>query len=103
MIFNHIAQHATIYTTLATSDVLHILKEKMFVSLKQTIMEELLHEAHDLDQELLVVYTLHELLGLIFHWIESDFAHSAAYMQEQLVKILLHRPSNMTMTIKTTY
>lgn len=100
-IFNHIAEHSSFYTTFAKSDVLPILKEKMFVSLKQIVMEELVHQDLDIDQELLVIYSLHALLGLIFHWIESGYAHSPTYMQEQLVKILFHRPSRLHLKLET--
>lgn len=102
MIFDHISSHSGTYTTLLNSDVLPILKEKMFVSLKRILMEELVYEDHEIDQELLIVYSLHALLGLIFHWIESGYEHSPAYMQEQLVKILFQRPSSAKLTIKTT-
>jgi AcrR family transcriptional regulator len=101
MIFEHIAQHSNFYTILAKSDVLPLLREKMFTSLKQILKEELVYEHPEVDQELLVIYSLHALLGLIFHWIESGFVHSPAYMQEQLVKILNQRPSSVKMTIKT--
>lgn len=101
MIFEHIAQHSNFYTILARSDVLPILREKMFVSLKQLLKEELVYEDSDVDQELLVIYSIHALLGLIFHWIESGFIHSPSYMQEQLLKILNQRPSSVKMAIKT--
>ncbi|ALS29732.1 TetR family transcriptional regulator [Paenibacillus sp. 32O-W] len=101
MIFDHIAQHADFYAIVTRSDALPVLKEKMFVSLKRIIMEELVHDDSDVDPELLVVYSLHALLGLIFHWIESGFAHPPSYMQEQLVKILNHQPANAKKGIKT--
>lgn len=101
MIFEHIAHHSNFYTILARSEVLPVLKEKMFVSLKQILKEELVYEESDVDQELLVIYSIHALLGLIFHWIESGFIHSPSYMQEQLVKILNQRPSSAKMAIKT--
>ncbi|WP_419872515.1 TetR/AcrR family transcriptional regulator [Candidatus Pristimantibacillus sp. PTI5] len=101
MIFDHIAQHSNIYSVLAKSDALPILREKMFISLKQILMEEIVYEDTDVDQELLVIYSLHALLGLIFHWIDNGFVHSPSYMQEQLVKILNHRPTSTKMSIKT--
>ncbi|MDQ8734579.1 TetR/AcrR family transcriptional regulator [Paenibacillus sp. LHD-38] len=100
MIFEHIAQHSNIYSVLARSEALPILREKMFVSLKQILREELIFEDTDVDQELLAIYSLHALLGLIFHWIDSGFVHSPSYMQEQLVKILNHRPSSTKMSLK---
>lgn len=99
VIFSHIAENSSFYTTLANSDALPKLKEKMFVSLKQIIMKELVYETPEIDQELLVIYSLHALLGLIFHWIESGYNHSPAYMQEQLLKILFHRPPSAKMVI----
>lgn len=101
MIFEHIAQHSNFYTILAKSEALPILREKMFVSLKQILKEELVYEDSDVDQELLVIYSLHALLGLIFHWIESGLIHSPSYMQEQLVKIINQRPSSAMMAVKT--
>lgn len=94
MIFDHIARNADFYTTLTHSDVLPALREKMFVSFKQILSEELIFEEGDVDQELMFIYSLNALLGLIFYWIESGYVHSPAYMQEQLVKILNHWPSS---------
>lgn len=90
MIFDHIAEHSSFYTILNQSDVLPLLRQKMFVSLKTILLEELIYEEADVDLELLVVYSLHALLGLIFHWIEGGLVQSPSYMQEQLVKILKH-------------
>lgn len=88
MIFEHIAQHSSFYIILSQSDVLPQLRQNMFASLKHILLEELIYEEADVDLELLVVYSLHALLGLIFYWIEGGLVHSPAYMQEQLVKIL---------------
>ncbi|GIO41118.1 TetR/AcrR family transcriptional regulator [Paenibacillus apis] len=93
MIFNHIARNADFYTILTKSDVLPALRKKMFASLKNILTEELSFEEGDVDQELMFIYSLNALLGLIFYWIESGYAHPPAYMQEQLVKILNHMPS----------
>lgn len=101
MIFEHIAQRSNIYAILAKSDVLPALREKIFVSMKQILTEELVYEESDVDQELLAIYSLHALLGLIFYWIESGFVHSPSYMQEQLVKIINHRPSSAKKGLKT--
>jgi len=96
LIFDHIARNAEFYTTLTKSDALPALREKMFGSLKQIIIEELVHgDDAGVDPELSVIYSLHALLGLIFHWIESGFAHSPAYMQDQLVKIINQRPNQI--------
>lgn len=95
MIFEHIYQHAAQYTALMKSDVLPILKERMFTALKKISQEELIYpdKDNDIDPELLAIYSLHSLLGLVFHWVESGFAYSPAYMQEQLVKLINYRPS----------
>ncbi|MCK8487764.1 TetR/AcrR family transcriptional regulator [Paenibacillus sp. MBLB2552] len=103
MIFDHIAQNADFYTVLTRSEVLPTLREKILVSLKQIIMEDLRCESCEtqvIDTELMVIYSLHALLGLIFHWIESGFIHSPLYMQEQLVRIL-HQQSSVKLAVKT--
>ncbi|MGG6310304.1 TetR/AcrR family transcriptional regulator [Paenibacillus macerans] len=100
MIFDHIARNADFYTVLTKSEVLPVLRENIFVSLKRIIMDDLIFEVNDVDQELLVIYSLHALLGLIFHWIESGFAHSPSYMQEQLVRIL-HQNPGTKLEVKT--
>jgi AcrR family transcriptional regulator len=101
LIFDHIARNAEFYTVLIKSDVLPALREKMFVSLKKILMEEMLYESGDVDQELLVIYSLSALLGLIFHWIESGFVYAPSYMQEQLVKIIKQSPTGTKLGIKT--
>lgn len=94
MIFDHVARNADFYTVLTHSEVLPALREKILVSLKQIIMEDLHCESYErevIDTELMVIYSLHALLGLIFHWIEGGLVHSPSYMQEQLVRILHHQ------------
>ncbi|MWC29371.1 TetR/AcrR family transcriptional regulator [Paenibacillus sp. MMS18-CY102] len=91
-IFDHIHQHAEIYTTLLRSNVMPNLREKMFLALKKISMDELEYPATGVNQELLAIYSIHALLGLIFHWVESGFEQSVSYMQEQLILIIQWRP-----------
>ncbi len=96
MIFEHIFNRSSIYTIFMKSDVLPILREKMFVALKKISMEELVYPKHEIDQELLAIYSIHALIGLVFYWIESGFKFSSAYMQEQLIKIINWHPTVAT-------
>ncbi|MGG1554350.1 TetR/AcrR family transcriptional regulator [Paenibacillus ferrarius] len=100
MIFQHVYANAKVYTTLLQSDVLPVLKQKMFLALKHISREELLYEATDIDPELAAVFSINALLGLLFHWIESGFQHSTAYMQEQLIKLIHYHPRDARTAIK---
>lgn len=100
MIFDHVARNADFYTVLTRSEVRPALREKILVSLEQIILEELRCETHGIDTELMVIYSLHALLGLIFHWIEGGFVHSPSYMREQLVRILNH-PSGVKLEVRS--
>ncbi|UKS25079.1 TetR/AcrR family transcriptional regulator [Paenibacillus sp. HWE-109] len=102
MIFEHIFEQSAVYTVLTQSDVLPKLKEQMFGALKQILQEELIYpdKREDLDQELLAIYSIHALLGFVFHWVESGFTHTPGYMQEQLVKILNWRPTTARTVLK---
>ncbi|EFM08565.1 transcriptional regulator, TetR family [Paenibacillus curdlanolyticus YK9] len=91
-IFDHIHQHAELYTTLLRSNVMPNLREKMFLALKEISMDELEYPTTGVNQELLAIYSIHALLGLIFHWVESGFEQSTSYMQEQLILIIQWRP-----------
>ncbi|OCT12487.1 TetR family transcriptional regulator [Paenibacillus pectinilyticus] len=95
MIFEHFFQNSSMYAVLSQSDVLPKLKESMFTALKKITQEELIYSEkdHEIDQELLAIYSIHALLGLIFHWIESEFKYSPSYMQEQLIKIINWHPT----------
>ncbi|MDR6549420.1 TetR/AcrR family transcriptional regulator [Paenibacillus qinlingensis] len=103
-IFEHFYQNAGIYTVLTKSDVLPKLKEKMFTALKKITQEELIYSEQDtaIDQELLSIYAIHALLGLIFHWVESDFKYSPAYMQDQLIRLVNWRPTSAKTAVKGT-
>lgn len=101
MIFEHIRKNAKLYDILTKSDVLAVLRERMFAALKDIVKNEFVNEDPELDAELHVIYSIHALLGLIFYWIESGYVHSVSYMQEQLVKILTRRPTNIKMAQKT--
>lgn len=100
MLFKHIYEHSEIYTVFMKSDMLMALREKMFTALKKISTEELVYTSKDIDEDLLTIFSLNALLGLIFHWVESGFKHSPAYMQEQLVKIINYQPSVAKTAIK---
>ncbi|WP_028609091.1 TetR/AcrR family transcriptional regulator [Paenibacillus harenae] len=95
MIFDHIYEHASLYQMLWKSDVLPSVREKMFVALKQITMDEFEYGDSGIDRELLSIYSINSLMGLVFHWIESGFKHSPSYMQEQLVKLVNWRPTTV--------
>jgi AcrR family transcriptional regulator len=101
LIFDHIVSHAEFYSVFAKSDLVPLLWQRMLTSLKQTLTEELVYEPSDINHELALIYYLHALLGLIFHWIETGFVHSSAYMQEQLVKIITYHSDKAKKGIKT--
>jgi AcrR family transcriptional regulator len=94
MLFDHIYEHASIYTILLKSDVLSLVRDKMFEALKNIVTEELEHTVSDINQELMTIYSMSALLGLVFYWIENGFVYSPSYMQEQLVKMLQWRPTS---------
>ncbi|SFI35699.1 transcriptional regulator, TetR family [Paenibacillus sp. UNC496MF] len=102
MIFDHIYENASLYTVLLKSEVLPKVKEAMLLALKRILVEELqpVDDGRGLNQELLVVYAIHALLGLVFYWIENGFHYSPAYMQEQLVKIINTDPSSARSNVK---
>jgi AcrR family transcriptional regulator len=93
LIFDHIYQQASLYQILWKSDVLPSVREKMFVALKQISLDEFEYGDGDIDRELLSIYSIHALVGLVFYWIESGFKHPSSYMQEQLVKLVNYRPT----------
>lgn len=99
-IFEHFRDHADVYTTLMRSDVLPLLREKMFAALKRITQEELAYDVDGPDRELLAIYSIHALLGLVLHWVESGFAHSTSYMQDQLVKIINWRPAGARTVVR---
>lgn len=94
-IFEHIFQNASLYSLLLKSEVLPDIREKMFLALKQVVAEDLDDSADNLNRELHVIYSIHALLGLVFHWIEGGFKYSPEYMQDQLVLIINWRPSTI--------
>ncbi|RJE83269.1 TetR/AcrR family transcriptional regulator [Paenibacillus sp. 1011MAR3C5] len=92
-IFEHIHDRAPVYTTLFHSDVLPVIKEKMFGAIKKLSSEELEQETESINRELMMVYSIHALMGLVFHWIEGGFQYTPAYMQDQLIKMINWRPT----------
>ncbi|REK71988.1 TetR/AcrR family transcriptional regulator [Paenibacillus paeoniae] len=99
-IFEHIHGRASVYTTLFRSDVLPVIKEKMFGAIKKLSSEELEQETDSINRELMMVYSIHALMGLVFHWIEGGFQYSPAYMQDQLIRIINWRPTAATTHVK---
>ncbi|WP_337101922.1 TetR/AcrR family transcriptional regulator [Paenibacillus sp. YIM B09110] len=87
-IFEHIHARASTYSALMNNDVLHILKDKMYRVLQQLFIMDMEQINKDINQELLIVYSVSSLHGLIFYWIENGFPFSPVYMQEQLHKLI---------------
>lgn len=100
-IFEQIHENAAVYTTLLQSNVATSLWKHMFLALKQISMEELVYSESGIDPELQAAFSIHALLGLIFHWIESGFKHSPAYMQEQLYKMIHWHPTEAKTKLKS--
>lgn len=102
-IFERIYKRKSVYKTLFHSETLPIIKEKM-ISAIQRIMVEDLEPADEattaINPELSIVYNLHALMGLVFHWIEGGFVYSPAYMQKQLVQLIHWRPLEAKMVKK---
>ncbi|WP_042162949.1 TetR/AcrR family transcriptional regulator [Paenibacillus gorillae] len=99
-LFDHIYANAELYALMVDQKVMPGFREKMFHALKQTSIEDLIPQLHEidnrmLDHELLVVYQMHALLGLTFHWIQEGFKQTPAYMAEQLVLFLRVRPTTV--------
>lgn len=101
-IFDYIHQNADVYTALFKSDVLPLVRDKMFSSLKQIAMEDLDYPRGELNHELLIIYNMHALLGLVFHWIENNFQYPVPYMRDQLVLMINWRPRSVRTQIKRT-
>lgn len=99
-IFEHIHERAAVYTVLFQSDVLPVIKEKMFGAIKKLSSEELEQETESINRELMMVYSIHALMGLVFHWIEGGFQYTPAYMQDQLIKMINWRPSTAKTHVK---
>ncbi|MGG3505792.1 TetR/AcrR family transcriptional regulator [Paenibacillus lautus] len=94
-IFDYIHQNADVYTALFKSDVLPLVRDKMFSALKQIAMEDLDYPRGELNHELLIIYNMHALLGLVFHWIENNFQYPVPYMRDQLVLMINWRPRSV--------
>ncbi|MDQ6421929.1 TetR/AcrR family transcriptional regulator [Paenibacillus sp. LHD-117] len=94
-IFEHIFARREVYSTLFRGDTLPIIKEKMFSAIRRISAEDLVYPEADttINPELRMVYSLHALMGLVFHWIEGGFAYTPAYMQDQLVQLIHWRPT----------
>lgn len=93
-LFEHIYSRREEYTVLFRSDVLPMVKEKMFAAIKRISNEDLEHDTSGkINQELMQAYSMNALMGLVFYWIEGGFKYEPAYMQEQLVLILNYRPT----------
>lgn len=101
-IFEHIDKRKSVYSTLFRSETLPMIKEKMLGAIKRILVEDLSPLGDDksaINPELSVVYSVHALMGLVFHWIEGGFVYTAAYMQEQLIQ-LIHLKPGETKTVR---
>lgn len=100
-IFEHIYSRKDVYSILFHSDVLPMVKEKMFAAIKRISSEDLeLAPIGKINPELMQAYTMHALMGLVFYWIEGGFQYPPEYMQEQLVEMLNYRPTSTRTHLK---
>ncbi|MFC4812904.1 TetR-like C-terminal domain-containing protein [Paenibacillus sp. GCM10023250] len=57
-------------------------------------MEEIIYPDDGINHELFTIYSLHALLGIVFHWVENGFRYTPDYMQEQLVRLITKRQAS---------
>jgi hypothetical protein len=86
---------AELYSLLVSSGVAPIFKDKMFVSLKTILSEDIETTTGSVDSELTAIFWISGLIGLIFYWIQSEFIYTPSYIQEQLAKIVNQLPWEM--------
>jgi AcrR family transcriptional regulator len=94
-IFEYVYENRGLYSLLASSGVAPIFKDKMFVNLKTMLSEDIETTTGSVDSELIEIFWISGLIGLIFYWVQSGFSYAPAYIQEQLVKIVNQFPWEM--------
>jgi AcrR family transcriptional regulator len=94
-IFEYIYKNRELYSMLVNSDIAPILKDKMFVSLKTILSEDIETTTDSVDSELIMIFWISGLIGLIFYWVQCGFIYTSSYIQEQLAKIVNQFPWEM--------
>lgn len=104
-IFEHIEEHKSLYAALDLLDLKHSLYERfemMFYSLLKEkevvfVRESSPHET-DGDNDLIISYYIHSIIGIIKYWIRSNFKYTASYMGEQLTSMYSNRVTGFLMS-----
>lgn len=96
-IFHHVEKHANFYILVVQTNILSSFHNRIGNELKQLVLQDFSrHNTFDpdLDKELYASYQANAILGMIVEWINQGFKYSAAYMAEQLLKII-HLKANI--------
>ncbi|MFJ7362951.1 TetR/AcrR family transcriptional regulator [Peribacillus frigoritolerans] len=100
-IFEHVANHANIYTLILKSNAWPTLLERICNELKKLPVEDLedYQPNPKINKELASSYQAYAILGMIIEWVNTGFKYSADYMAEQLLEILNHKSVNAVFKI----
>lgn len=96
-IFEHVHRHAAFYRLVVESQALPGLSERICSVIKELSLSDLEIEISDplIDRTLYAGYQAYAIWGMILEWIRGGFAHSPAYMANQLLAYIRVRPEGM--------
>lgn len=89
-IFDHVYGHQAFYTQVIKSTIRPSFQNQVCYVIRELILNDFDYSADSssIDPVLLASYQAHAIFGMIVFWAEENFAHSPAFMSEQLLHII---------------
>lgn len=104
MIFEHIENNKNLFKALdlvAKAPSLHDrIEQVMWMLNKEVVHFEIESVSSEIEYDIFISYQINATIGVIKHWIRSNFKYSAQFMCEQLTTIYSHRIVAMIMKHK---
>lgn len=89
-IFDHVYGHQAFYTQVIKSTIRPSFQNQVCDVIRELILNDFDYSADrsSIEPVLLASYQAHAIFGMIVFWAEESFAHSPAFMSEQLLHII---------------
>jgi len=88
---NHFINNKDFYKIMLCANPTHNFREMMMKTLEQLLRKEVSFSSTNteffIDNDLLIIYRINGIIGIIMEWINSNFSHTRDYLSEQIINI----------------
>ncbi len=102
---NHFLNNRDFYEIMLCPNPAHNFREMMMKTLEQLLRKDVSFSRTNtelfIDNELLIIYRINGIIGIIMEWINSNFSHSRDYLSQQIINISTFHTSAFYITMNS--